>query len=56
VATVFTFHTGKAIVQITAIKIAIDHLLDIGPPEAVLPREIFVRYYLLDFQILSIIQ
>ena len=32
-ATVFTFHTGKAIVQITAIEIAIDYLLDIGPPE-----------------------
>jgi len=37
VAAVFTFHTGKAVVQITAIEIAIDHLLDIGPPEAVLP-------------------
>ena len=37
VAAVFTFHAGKAVVQITAIEIAIDHLLDIGPPEAVLP-------------------
>ena len=36
-AAVFVFHTGKAVVQITAIEIAIDHLLDIGPPEAVLP-------------------
>jgi hypothetical protein len=26
---------GKAVVQIAAIKIAIDHLLDIGPPEFV---------------------
>jgi hypothetical protein len=34
---VFTFHTGKAVVQIAAIEITIDHLLDIGPPEAVLP-------------------
>jgi hypothetical protein len=37
VAAVFAFHTGKAVVQITAIEITIDHLLDIGPPEAVLP-------------------
>ncbi len=36
-AAVFAFHAGKAVVQITAIKIAIDHLLDIWPPEAVLP-------------------
>jgi hypothetical protein len=36
-ATIFTFHTGKAVVQITAIEIAIDHLLDVGPPESVLP-------------------
>jgi len=37
VAAVFTFHAGKPVVQITAIEIAVDHLLDIGPPEAVLP-------------------
>jgi len=36
-AAVFTFHTCKAVVQITAIEIAIDHLLDVGPPESVLP-------------------
>jgi hypothetical protein len=36
-AAVFAFHTGKPVSQITAIKIAIDHLLDIRPPEAVLP-------------------
>ncbi|MFZ3114518.1 MAG: hypothetical protein WA133_02200 [Syntrophales bacterium] len=42
-ATVFTFHTGKAIVQITAIEIAIDYLLDIGPPESVLPGEIVIK-------------
>ena len=41
-ATVFTFHAGKAVVQITAIEIAIDHLLDIRPPEAVLPGEMFI--------------
>jgi hypothetical protein len=37
VAAVFAFHTGKPVAQIAAIEIAIDHLLDIGPPEAVLP-------------------
>ena len=41
-AAVFTFHAGKAVVQITAIEIAVDHLLDIGSPEAVLPGEILV--------------
>ena len=41
-ATVFTFHTGKAVMQVTAIEIAIDHLLDIGPPEAVLPGKMIV--------------
>jgi hypothetical protein len=33
-AAVFTFHTGKAVLQVAAIEITIDHLLDIGPPEA----------------------
>jgi len=41
-AAAFTFHAGKAVVQIAAIEVAIDHLLDIGPPEAVLPGEILV--------------
>ena len=41
-AAVFTFHTGKAVIQVAAIEIAIDHLLDIGPPEAVLPGEMLV--------------
>ena len=41
-ATVFTFHAGKAVVQITAIEITIDHLLDIRPPESVLPGEVLV--------------
>ena len=36
-AAIFAFHAGKAVVQITAVEITIDHLLDIGPPEAVLP-------------------
>ena len=42
VAAVFTFHAGKAVVQITAIEVAVDYLLDIRPPEAVLPGEILV--------------
>jgi hypothetical protein len=33
-AAVFAFHAGKAVVQITAVEMTIDHLLDIGPPEA----------------------
>jgi hypothetical protein len=39
VAAVFTFDAGKTIVQIAAIEITIDYFFDIGPPEAVLPRE-----------------
>jgi hypothetical protein len=31
---VFAFHADKAVVQITAVEMTIDHLLDIGPPEA----------------------
>jgi hypothetical protein len=41
-AAVLAFHTGKAVVQVTAIEITIDHLLDIGPPEAVLPGEMII--------------
>jgi hypothetical protein len=37
VATIFTLHADKAVVQITAIAIAVYHLLDIRPPEAILP-------------------
>ena len=33
-AAVFAFHTGKVVVQIAAIEIAVYHLLDIRPPEA----------------------
>jgi len=35
-AAIFAFHTGKAVVQIAAVEITIDHLLDIWPPESVL--------------------
>jgi hypothetical protein len=35
-AAILAFHTGKAVVQIAAIEIARDHLLDRGPPESVL--------------------
>ena len=36
-AAILTFHTGKAFVQIAAIKIPIDHLLGIRSPEIILP-------------------
>ena len=36
-AAIFTFHAGKAVVRVAAIKIAVNHLLDIGPPKSVLP-------------------
>jgi len=39
---IFTLHANNAVVQISAIEIAIDYLLDIGPPEAVLPGEMLV--------------
>lgn len=34
-AAIFTFHAGKAVVQITTIKIAINHLLDIDLPSSI---------------------
>jgi len=34
---VFAFHTGKAIVQVATIEITINDLLDIRPPESILP-------------------
>jgi len=37
VAAVITFDAGKAVVRVAAIEKTIDHLLDIGPPEAVQP-------------------
>jgi len=36
-AAVFAFHTGKAVVEIIAIEIAIDYVLEIGSPGSVLP-------------------
>ena len=41
-AAIFAFHAGKAVVQIAAVEITIDHLLDIGPPESVLPGEMLI--------------
>jgi hypothetical protein len=35
-AAVFAFHTGKTVLQIAAIQITVNHLLDIWSPEAVL--------------------
>jgi hypothetical protein len=35
VAAIFTLHAGKAVVQVATIEIAINHLLDIRPPESV---------------------
>jgi len=34
-AAIFAFHTGKEIVQVAAVEITIDHLLDIWPSETV---------------------
>jgi hypothetical protein len=42
VSAVFAFYAGKPVVQITAIEVAVDYLLDIGPPESVLPGEMLV--------------
>jgi hypothetical protein len=41
-AAIYSFHTGKTVVQIAVIEIAIDHLLDIGPIETVLPGKMLV--------------
>jgi len=41
-AAILAFDAGEAVVRIAAVEITIDHLLDIGPPEAVLPGEVFV--------------
>jgi hypothetical protein len=35
-AAIFAFHAGKVVVQIAAIQIAINHLLDVRSPESVL--------------------
>jgi hypothetical protein len=39
---IFTFHTGKAVVQIAAVEVTVNDILQIGPPEPVLPGEILV--------------
>ncbi len=41
-AAVFAFDTGKAVFNIAAIEITVNHFFDIGPPEAILPREVFI--------------
>ena len=41
-AAIFAFHTGKAVVDVAAIQIPINHLLDVRSPESVLPGEMFV--------------
>jgi hypothetical protein len=41
-AAVLAFDAGKAVMRVAAIKITIDHLFDIGPPESVLPGEMIV--------------
>jgi hypothetical protein len=35
-AAIPSFHTGKAVVQLTEVEITIGHLLDMGLPESVL--------------------
>ena len=42
VVAVFTFHPGKAIVQIAAIKITVNDLLEIGTEESVGPLKPFL--------------
>ena len=42
VVAVFTFHPGKAIVQIAAIKIMVNDLLEIGTEESVGPLKSFL--------------
>jgi len=41
-AAILAFDTGKAVVRIAAIEVAVDDLLDIGPPESVLPGKMIV--------------
>jgi len=42
VAAVLAFDTGKTVVQIAAVKVTVNHLLDIRPPEAVLLGEVLI--------------
>lgn len=41
-AAVFAFHMGKAVMQVTAVEITKDHLLDIWPPETVLTSKMLI--------------
>jgi hypothetical protein len=41
-AAIFAFHTGKALAQIVAIEITVDHLFNVRPPESVLSCEMFI--------------
>jgi len=41
-AVAFAFHSVKAVVQIAAIEITVDQLLDIRPPKSVLTWEMFI--------------
>ena len=36
-AAVFASDAGKSVCKIAAVQITVDHLLDIRPPEAILP-------------------
>ena len=49
---VFAFYAGKAVVRVAAVQIPVDHLLDIGPPESVLPRETVVIFLHKGFKII----
>ena len=51
-AAVLAFDAGKTVTQIAAIKITVDNLFDIGPPEAVLPRETVVIFLHKGFKII----
>jgi len=41
-AAIFAFHAGKAVVQVPAIEVPVNDLLQIGPQEPVLPGETLV--------------
>ena len=41
-AAIFAFDAGKAVVRVAAVQIPVNDLLQIGPPEAVLPGEMIV--------------
>ena len=36
-AAVFALRTGKTVVQVSAVEIAVNHLLNVRPPESILP-------------------